>query len=263
MGAVSWESCEYCGKPHSIQAFISHSGSDRLLANKIREYCCLAGVHPLLFRMPEGASSPASVQIIDELEKSSVYLALLGPEVSKRPWTQAWMAFEDGVFTRFRRQPSSAHNTIPSMFLIEDISQSNDAAMPFFETALLIDFADAESWPAVKTVLSLLNPVIPLNRELLVESNRLRLQNLVQVRFQCPNTKCKSSYEILIWMGPRATRRSGIPNPPRRFSIKCSACRLSVNIELRPSESGPPNFSTKTWQPRPTSLPLMHISRLV
>lgn len=255
--------CRICGKKHPMQAFISHSSLDIRLVSRICHYCCHAGVSPFLYEMPTDVSAQASRQIVKELIKSSAFLALLGPEVSKRPWTQAWMAFEDGVFTTLRDQRSSAVYTIPAIFLIEDISQSSDAAMPFLEVALLLDFSDIESWPAVKTVLSLLNPAILLNRELLGAINRLRLENLIVLKFQCPCPKCKSNYEILIWIGPRARRKTGIPNPPRRFSIKCSVCRSLVNVQLKQSQSGPPDWNTVTHQPRSNSLPLTHISRLV
>ena len=213
--------------------------------------------------MPKGVSASASRQIVEELSKSSAYLILLGPEVSKRPWTQAWISYEDGVFTAFANNVHQTPYKSPTMFLVEDISQCSDAALPFFETALLLDFSDVESWPAAKTVLKLINPTIPLNHGLLVESNSLRLQNLAILRFQCPNTKCNSSYDIHIWMGRRVKRRLGIPNPPRSFSMKCSVCRSSVNIRLKKSQSGPPCWNTVPKLPRSNSLPLTHIARLV
>lgn len=250
--------CQYCRGQHSIQAFISHSNSDKALANLVRDYCCLADVYPLLFEMPQGTSLPASVQIISELNKSSIYFALLGPEVSKRTWTQVWMAFEAGVFSRTQNLQQRQ-----AMFLIEDITQSNDAAIPFCQTAILLDFADAKSWSSIKTLLTLLNPTILLDRKLLRESNRLRLSNLIILDFQCPNPSCRSKYQIHVWVGQRAKRRSGIPLAPRSFSIKCSVCRDSANIQLMGSASGPPNWVAKSRRPRPYKLPLSHISRLV
>lgn len=267
MSLIKQITCGYCGKKHLIQAFISHSSSDKPLARTIQDYFCQAGIYPFLFKMPISKQKQAASIILKELAKSSIYIFLLGPEVSKYTWTQAWMAFEDGVFIGLRKRRTSSYNRIykiPSMFLIEDISQSNNAAVPFFDTAILLDFADIKSWSAIKILFGLINPFIPLNSNLLVESNNLRLQNLLNLQqFHCPNKNCNRVYNIHIWMGRRAKRRLGIPNPSRRFSVKCSTCRSSVNIELKKSPTGPPNFYTKTWQPRHTNLPLMHISRLV
>lgn len=259
-------SCKYCGRRHLRQAFISHSRSDKPLASRVQDCCCEADIYPVLFEMPREVSAPASVQIVSELVKSSVYFSLLGPEVSKRAWTQAWMAFEGGVFGMahgVQSQPWQKSQRMPTMFLIEDISQSNDAAVPLCDIALLLDFADAKSWLSIRTLLSLLSPTVTLDPVLLAESNRLRLQNLFILDYRCPNPNCRSIYQIHIWMGQRAKRQLGTPDPPRSFSIKCSMCRRSANVRLVESASGPPNWDTTSRQPRPDKLPLPHISRLV
>lgn len=149
------------------------------------------------------------------------------------------------------------------MFLIEDLSQSNDVAVPYLEIALLLDFADPSSWGSIETIMSLLNPSKPLDFPLLRKTNVLRLEKTAILRFQCPNPKCLHPYHVHLWMGPRFDRRIGIPNPPKRFSIKCSVCRSPVNLKLLDSPSGPPDWTTRTWLPRAGRLPLMHISRLV
>jgi len=262
------KSCQYCGKQHSTQAFISHSASDKAIAKTAQTYCCQADVFPLLFEMPSNVSASASGQIIAELEKSSVYLAVLGPEVSRRSWTQAWMAFECGFFLKARNvhvQPKQSPRQLPKMFLIEDISQSNDAAIPFFEVALLLDFADVTSWSSMKTLLRLINPAIRGDQKLWAESNNIRLRNLaILPGFRCPNPKCNHLCEVHIWIGKRVKRLQGItPDPPRTFSIKCPVCRRPANVEIIKSSSVPPDWDTKSRQPRSSRLPLPHISRLV
>jgi len=255
-----------CGKQHQLQAFISHSRSDRPLVNKVLEYCCLANVHPFLFEMPFGASASSSNQIMQGLMLSDVYLLLLGPEAAKRGWTQTWMGFECGFFAAKSFATSGGSRTypnIPSMFLVEDISQDSDSAIPFCQVSLMLDFADPRSWPSVKTLLSLVDHNQPLSRDLLEESNALRLQNLAILDFKCPNPECRGNYEIHLWMGRRARRdSSGIAVPPKRCSLKCSVCRQTANIEVLDMLPGTSKRETRSWRPRPGRLALAHISRL-
>jgi hypothetical protein len=140
------------------------------------------------------------------------------------------MAFEDGVFTELREERPKDSHQIPTMFLVEDISQYNDAPLPFFETALLLDFSDDKSWPAVRTVMKSINPAIPIDSGFLKESNRLRLENLAIFRFTCPKKDCQSTYETLVWMGPTIPRRVGIPDPPRHFAMNNRPFPSSMSI---------------------------------
>jgi hypothetical protein len=225
---------------------------------EIKNSLCHAQVTPFLYAIPENA--PTSWEIMRELRKSMAVMAVLGPEVSRRYWTQVWIGFEIGVFAAFQVDRELIHplsHRIPHTFLIEDVRQSSDAPVPFMDLALLLDFSDSTSWGAVQSITELINDNIPLERVDLARANNLRLFHLIDnPDFQCADPECKAKYELLIWEGNCQRDNFGFPVLPDNFSIKCVVCRKPMKITLSrtnpesnpvwtiTSSSGVPHIST-------------------
>ncbi len=249
--------CTVCDQTHTKQVFVSHSRADTALVHEIERYLCQAQVRPFLYEIPEHlpGDPPASWEIMKELRRSTAIIAVLGPEASRRQWTQVWIGFELGAFTAFQverdfRTPPS-HN-IPHTFLIEDRSQRDDAPIPFVDLALLLDFRNAGSWEAVQSIAELVNDDVPLSATVLARANSIRLFQLIgRPGLVCPDPGCRSKYELLIWTGDCQRDDQGFPALPQTFTIKCVVCRKVMLITA--SEDHPGNPATWTIAAAPVA----------
>jgi hypothetical protein len=234
--------CSVCGNIHGKQIFVSHSRADVGLLEEIKSAICAANVAPFLYAAPEDA--PASWDIIREIQQSMALMAVLGPEVAHRPWTQVWIGFEIGVFTAFQAASDLNNHPaykIPHTFLIEDVRQTNDAPIPFVDLALLLDFSNRNSWTAVRSITELINDDIPSGRELFARANSLRLFHVVdKPDFRCSDPQCLAKYELMIWVNGCERDTWGFPILPDTFSIKCVVCRKTMNVATARTTPGNP-----------------------
>ena len=136
---------------HEKKAFISHARKDKEIARKLAKACCNGGVAPFLFEFAPASFMPSidnAKVIADEVHESDIVLTLLGPKVSKF-WTQAWMGFEIGVSLG---ADVALNRTIYNgyfskrVFVLQDIRQGIEAAVPRLDALLLFDFSSKESW---------------------------------------------------------------------------------------------------------------------
>ena len=243
--------CIQCKGTHSKQVFVSHSRADTQLLDKIKVCLCQAQVAPFFYKIPE--DFPASWEIMKELRQSMALMAVLGPEVSRRYWTQVWIGFEIGAFAAFQEekelQTPLSHN-IPHTILIEDVSQASDAPIPFVDLALLLDFSDPDSWASVQIVAELINDEMPFNKTVAARANNLRLFRLIdKPALVCPDTHCKGKYELLIWTGKTERDELSYPILPRSFSVKCVICRNPMLITGSEDHPGNPQDWTVSAAP--------------
>ena len=246
--------CTVCNQPHTKQIFVSHSRHDKPLLENVKQYLCQAQVSPFLYEIPKHLPDdpPSSWEIMSELRNSIAIMVVLGPQVSNRQWTQGWIGFELGAFIAFQAEPTpdplSGGHKLASTFLIEDISQKDDAAIPYVDLALLLDFSDPDSWEVVQSIGELINPDVRLEKNVLTRANDLRLTKLIDKPVTCPDPECRSRYELIIW-------KASLALPPI-FSIKCVVCRKPMVVTGSEDQSSSPEAWTLT------DPPIRHISEV-
>ena len=151
--------CRNCDGVHARQAFISHASRDEQIVDAAQEACCRAGVAPYLFEFSREFSQPnidVARTIADEIKDSEFFLVLLSPSVSNASWTQAWIGFEIGVYigTESRSGQATGPNYFPpNIFVIQDIRQEVDVAVPRVDVLLLFDFESGSGWTYLRDLI--------------------------------------------------------------------------------------------------------------
>ncbi len=81
------------------QIFISHSGNDKEILDRVLEHFDDTGVKPVLMEKEKWSrmGKPNWIWIKAEIEKSKALFVVLTQGVVSKPWTQNWVAFEIGV----------------------------------------------------------------------------------------------------------------------------------------------------------------------
>lgn len=134
------------------QAFISHAKNDEEIARNLAKACCNGGVAPYLFEFTPESFAPSidnARVIATEVHDSDIVLVLLGPHISKF-WTQAWIGFEIGVSlgadVAYGRLDFADGYFSKKVFVLQDVRQGDDAAIPRLNALILFDFGSDDSW---------------------------------------------------------------------------------------------------------------------
>lgn len=145
MSSVPHYDCDRCDESHERRAFISHASKDKKIAKEIAKACCNAEVTPYLFEFSPDFSNPKipADTLSQRVNESNILFVLLGDQVSKAFWTQAWIGFEIGVArgidvaeNRTNWQNYSGKRVIA----VQDIHQGIEVSVPRLNALLLFNF---------------------------------------------------------------------------------------------------------------------------
>lgn len=238
--------CSICKKQHTKQAFISHASKDQILAQHIAAACCQGEARPFLFERERISDNTAPIAdtIAAEIINSAIQFILLGPEVSNKPWTQAWIGYEIGISRGADRGEGkliSEEYFARKLIVIEDIEQSIQVCVPYLHVLLLFDYNNQKRWQELEDLVRFFADTIPTSATspFYKAGNRLRSKLLITKNIKCSNQNCGSApYEVWVFKEDISKLPSGIWNNDTRIAtakIKCPSCPAENNIELRPA----------------------------
>ena len=239
--------CCNCRKQHNRQAFISHARKDEQLAQHIATACCQASAAPFLFEREQPPSDTLAQKqaiadrIAAEVIRSHVQFVLLGPEVSEKFWTQAWIGYEIGASRGADMDTILQHGEYftRKIVVVEDIPQAGRVCVPYLHVLLLFDYNNQTRWQEFENLVRFLADTTPTSLEFYKAGNRWRIRLLTTGCICCPNLNCGSApYEVWIFkddIGKITSARVAEENREVTATIKCPSCSTVINIELRPA----------------------------
>lgn len=225
--------------------FISHSSKDEELVKAIRQALQNAGVNPVFYEEFIKSSDldiPCADEIANLIDRSCAVFILLGKKVGELPHTQGWIGYEVGVASiKSRREKEADFYHIGSVFLVEDVTQQYNAAIPYIDYVYLFDFGNKLHWKGVEVFAELKSYFSRTREEQSVKTvftalgDEFRLKSF-HCKFLCPYSNCRTKYELWIYKGEYRDAMM----PPA--SIRCSVCRKQVNISIT-SDDGNLSFT--------------------
>jgi len=241
--------CNHCGKQHREQAFISHARRDEQVVQHIAHACCRGGAFPFLFERerppPNGLApeEPIADKVATEIIRSRVQFVLLGPEVSKKFWTQAWIGYEIGVSRGADRAVGKLKQEeyfAKRIVVIEDTPQAVEVCVPYLHALLLFDYSNPTRWQEFEDLVRFLADTTPTSLEFYKAGNRWRSRLLTtRSKVHCSNLNCGSApYDVWVFKedaGSFTSPSSGEDNRKAIATIKCPSCSTEISIELRPA----------------------------
>ena len=238
MSSPSGFICTFCSKEHGKQAFISHARKDKTLAEKVRQACCGVSIASHLFEFsPESdTQTPPAEVIAREVAASDLTFVLLGQSVSKKYWTQAWIAFEVGVSKGIDIATNavqySSYNS-KKVIVLQDIRQGIKVTVPRLDALLLFDFDSEEGWTKYQGLVQFLARIGD-GLEFFKAGNRFR-ENVMKADMKCENENCKGEYET--WIAIEDVDKLKVPFTPiddtkrplsARCTIECPSCDKTI-----------------------------------
>ena len=194
--------CHVCCLTHAKQAFISHASKDNQIARKLAEACCQGKVSPFLFEFSQDYSAPTIPADIlaERVKESEVVFVLLGENVSKAFWTQAWIGYEIGI----ARGTDLASGRLSyggyfskRIIVVEDVKQGIKVSIPRLDALLLFDFRHNDRWEMFQYAIGTL--ALVFDNEFFRGANRFRSHLMQsQNKVKCDNENCKSEYDVWI-----------------------------------------------------------------
>ena len=217
------------------KVFISHSRADKELVEYLQEQLRQANLQPILYAEQAGGQdmgAAASLDIYKKMKTCKALLVLLGPNVAQRSHTQAWVGFEVGTYFALyanernqKRLPGEEGYPQPHrIWLLEDVRQEYDAAIPFADYVYLFDFSKEAHWAGLEAVAKVASDTMTMEHADLNKLNKLR-RGLLSYPFECPYKSCRARYELHIYTGQMHTDEE-----PKGFIVKCSVCRKDVRL---------------------------------
>ena len=246
--------CKECCEGHEKQAFISHASKDEKIARSIAKACCNAEVAPYLFEFSPDFSSldiPADT-LSERVRESNILFVLLGEQVSRAFWTQAWIGFEIGVA---RGMDIESNREIwngyfgTRVIAVQDIRQGIEVSVPRLDALLLFDFNSDETWNEFEDAVRFLTPLDDNQRSVRTVNydnpepiegpsiqefhygNKFR-QSIIKANVICKN--CKNQYEI--WVAIQDVEKLGMgfnpindaPVVQAECTVECPSCDKMV-----------------------------------
>lgn len=248
MSMTSFRCCN-CRKRHNEQAFISHARRDEQLAKHISNACCQGGAAPFLFEREQALldalvrEEPTADRIAAEIIRSRVQFVLLGPEVSEKFWTQAWIGYEIGVSRGIDRASGKLKQEeyfARRIVVVEDVPQAIKVCVPYLHVLLLFDYNDQTRWQEFEDLVRFLADTTPTSLEFYKAGNRWRSRLLTTGgNIHCSNPNCGSApYEVWVFkedVGKFISASWDEDNRKAIATIKCPSCSTEINIQLRPA----------------------------
>jgi hypothetical protein len=242
--------CPVCRESHNKQVFISHSRSDKELAESIASACCTGSAFPYLFEFELEKHSAAlgsavfSDEIATEIRNSCLHLVLLGPGLSSKFWTQAWIGYEVGI----RRGLDLATKMLNEcgeyfacrVLVVKDVKQDVEVCVPYLHALLLLDFAERMRWQQLGDFVRFFADTLPGKPEETlsdffatghrVESRLLRTNG----RIKCSNSKCGSTYELWLFKDDLCKLPGAVWSGDNGIcQVKCPSCPDKIEFSLR------------------------------
>ena len=236
--------CCICANKHGERVFISHAREDGLLANQIATTCCHAGAAPFLFeREPSAlAGQPIADKISSEVLKSRVQFVLLGPKVSNRYWTQAWIGFEIGVsrgadIGKYKIEHREYFSR--RIIVVQDIKQSKKVCIPYMHVLLLLDYRNRKRWQQLEKLVIFLSDTATSTLDFFKAGNQFRWEILATTsKVNCSKSCGAAPYEVLVFKKDVRRLRCAKVDPSDKkvvAQIICPSCQTKVKIELIPA----------------------------
>jgi hypothetical protein len=132
-----------------MEAFLSHSKADQELVNRFYKVCSRAEMKPNIAEFEElGTGSLTAEDIVQMIQKSSLFLLFLTPNIMNSVYTQNWVNFELGCAYGARTRPPAEQKDI---YVFEPFDQLQ-FPIPYLDYYLLFDPRQEVHWRFIENM---------------------------------------------------------------------------------------------------------------